>query len=309
MSTLRVPRWQKRFEAAPSKSTLRVPVTKGIPWCTPIAVDAKPSAPRKRTKSRAVRPNAGLEAAYRRAMTRLVDEMDNSVRYWVAACYRKNEPEVALAMDELPAQALLRAVRNLAKRWQKRFEAAAPKLAEWFAESSQTRSDAVLSKILRDGGFSVRWKMTKAMRDAMQATIGEQVGLIKSIPSQYFTQVEGMVMRSVASGRDLAPLARDLQKQYGVTKRRAAFIAQSQNNIATATLTRVRQLESGITKAIWVHSGGGKTPRPSHVKAGRDRVVYDVAKGWYDPHEKKYIWPGVLPRCRCVPRPVIRGFS
>jgi SPP1 gp7 family putative phage head morphogenesis protein len=307
MSTLRVPRWQKRFEAAPPKSTLRVPVTKGIPWGTPIAVHAKPVAPRKRGKPRAIRPNAGLEATYRRSMTRLVDEMDKSVRYWVTACYRKNEPEVALAMDELPAQALLKAVRSLAKRWQKRFEAAAPKLAEWFAESSQTRSDAVLRKILRDGGFSVRWKMTKAMRDAMQATIGEQVGLIKSIPSQYFTQVEGMVMRSVAAGRDLAPLSRDLQKQYGVTKRRAALIARDQNNKATATLTRVRQIEANIPQATWLHSGGGREPRPTHV--ANSGKVYDVAKGWFDPAIKKWIWPGTEINCRCVSRPVVKGFS
>ena len=241
----------------------------------------------------------------------MAGEMDASVRYWVAAAYRANEPEVArvAAEDELPAAALLRAVRVLAKRWLRRFEAAAPKLAAWFAGDAAKQSDAALRKILRDGGFSVRFKLTAAERDVMRATVAQNVALITSIPAQYFGQVEQSVMRSVAAGRDLGGLAKELRDHYGVTKRRAAFIARSQNNLATAALTRSRQLEVGITQATWLHSGGGKEPRPTHVKAGRDRQVYDVAKGWYDPHEKKHIWPGELPNCRCVCRPVVKGFT
>ena len=164
-------------------------------------------------------------------------------------------------------------------------------------------------QILRDGGFTVRFRMTKVMTEVMKATIGEQVGLIKSIPSAYFTQIEGMVMRAVSVGGDLGPLAKQLRKQYGVTKRRAALISRDQSNKATATLTRVRQLEVGITHAIWLHSGGGKEPRPTHVKAGRDRVVYDIAKGWWDPAISKYIWPGTEINCRCVTIPLVKGFS
>ena len=135
-------------------STLRVPVTKGIPWCTRVAIDAK-VASRKRAKPRPIRPNAGIEAMYRKRMIALVDEMAASVEHWVKAAYRANEPRAAgLAMDEAPADALRRAIQNLAKRWRKRFEEAAPKLADWFAQSAQDRSDKVLMKILRDGGFT-----------------------------------------------------------------------------------------------------------------------------------------------------------
>ena len=70
--------------------------------------------------------------------------------------------------------------------------------------------------------------MMPAMRDIMRATIGQQVSLIKSIPSQYFTNIESLVMRSVQTGRDLEQLTTDLQEQFGVTRRRAAFIARDQ---------------------------------------------------------------------------------
>jgi len=292
-------------------STLRVPVTKAVPAYTRpvVAADAKSARVARKRRPGAIRPNAGLEAAYRKAILRLVDEMGASVGYWVKSAYRRNEPEVArlLGEDELPSAAMLRAVRVLAKRWLRRFDAMAPKLAAWFAGDAARRSDAALRKILRDGGMSVRFKMTPAQRDAMQATIGEQVGLIRSIPQQHFAQVEGMVMRSVAAGRDLAPLARELREQFGVTKRRAALIARDQNNKATATLTRVRQIELDITEAKWLHSHGGRKPRPTHV--ANHGKVYKVAEGWFDPAIKKHIWPGTEINCRCVSRPVIKGFT
>jgi SPP1 gp7 family putative phage head morphogenesis protein len=259
---------------------------------------------------KAIRPNAGLTALYQAKLNSLIDEMNRSVAHWVESAYRQNEPEVSqLAEDESPAAAMRAAIRKLASRWLKRFDDAAPKLADWFATKASGRSDAVLKKILKDGGFSVEWKMTRAMNDVVQATIGQNVSLIKSIPSQYLNQVEGYVMRSIQTGRDLGQLSTDLQREFGVTKRRAALIARTQNNLATASMTRVRQQEAGITEAIWVHSGGGKEPRPTHLKAGRDRQRYDVSKGWFDPEVGKNIWPGELINCRCVSRPVVKGFS
>ena len=159
--------------------------------------------------------------------------------------------------------------------------------------------------MLKDAGFAVEWKLTPAANEVMQATIGEQIGLIRSIAQQHLTAVEGLVMRSVTTGRDLKQLTDDLQHQFGVTRRRAALIARDQNNKATATITRVRQQELGITHAVWVHSHGGKEPRPSHLKAGKEGVVYEIAEGWLDPDVGERIWPGTLINCRCVCKPIM----
>jgi SPP1 gp7 family putative phage head morphogenesis protein len=145
------------------------------------------------------------------------------------------------------------------------------------------------------------------MRDIMQATIGQQVSLIKSIPSQYFTSIEGLMMRSVQTGQDLEQMTKDLQEQFGVTRRRAAFIARDQNNKATASMTRARQDELGSTQAIWVHSGAGKHPRPTHVDMNGTK--YDVKKGMWDPAVKRWIFPGEEINCHCFSRSVISGFS
>lgn len=248
---------------------------------------------------RPVHPNCGIEAAYRRRLRRLIEEMNDSFLYWIKAAYRAHPPATAtMAMDESSAASQLRiAINKLTRQWKRNFDEAANELAKYFALAAHKRSDAVLRQILRKGGFSVRFKMTPAMKDVMKATIAEQVGLIKSIPQQYLVNVQGAVMRSVAAGRDLAPLAKEIEKQYGVTRRRAALIARDQNNKATASMTRVRQVELGIKEAVWLHSHGGRVPRPTHL--ANDGKRYDTSKGWFDPDPKvrRFIFPGELINC------------
>ncbi len=252
-----------------------------------------------------VRPNAGLTAAYQARLTRMLDEMQASLTYWLKAAYRATPPE--MAQDKSPARTLQDAFRKLSRRWLRKFDELAPELAVWFAQNVGDRSDAALKGSLKRAGFTVPFRVTAEVNDVLQGCIGEQVGLIRSIAQQHLTEVEGLVNRSVQQGRDLGYLSKELEARYGVTKRRAAFIASSQNNMATATITRARQASLGITRAIWCHSAGGRVPRPSHVKAGKDRLQYNVAEGALIDGEM--IYPGQLPRCRCVSKSVIQGFS
>lgn len=252
---------------------------------------------------RPVHANQGIEAAYRKRLDRLIDEMQRSLVYWLTAAYRRNVPEIA--QDESPAMALTKMMRSLAKQWQRRFDEAAQPVASEFAETSMSAADISLRNALRQKGFSVQFQLTRAANDVFQATVQENVGLIKSIAAEHLQDVQGLVMRSVTQGRDLEGLVEDLQKRYGVTKRRAAFIARDQNNKATATITRVRQQGLGIKQAKWRHSRGGKHPRKSHQEA--DGKVYDVDKGMLIDGE--YIRPGELPNCRCVAISIIPGFD
>lgn len=389
----------------------------GMPRPVPAAVAgamdrATATKPRRQRSRAGSRPNAALEALYRKRLERLVTEMAESVSYWMRAAYRQHEPVMAMdggkrerersgraddgahdagdtdggvrnrmaadashastagrggirdadaephlgsveggvsdgidiastrrgharpvslhlagdsarvishqarestsvgAMDARPPSAFLKAAFDrLRKRWEERFDTASGKLARWFAQSAATRSDERLRRILKDGGLSVRFTPTKAMRDVMEGTVQANVALIKSIPQQYLTQVEGYVMRSVQTGRDLHQLSNDLRRELGVTKKRAAFIAIDQNNKANASMTRVRQVELGIKQAVWVHSHAGKTPRKTHL--ANDGQPYDVERGWFDPDPKvkKRIFPGELPRCRCFSRSIIPGFK
>jgi hypothetical protein len=62
---------------------------------------------------RGVRPNAGIEAAYRKKLVALITEMDNSVQYWLRAAYRANEP--VMAQDRIARRRTNCATRS--KNW------------------------------------------------------------------------------------------------------------------------------------------------------------------------------------------------
>lgn len=251
-----------------------------------------------------VLPSAAVRSAYTRRLDAELAAMQKSLMRYLVAAYRANSPEI-MALDASPARELRAFMRKFARRWQSRFNDLAPKLAAYFATAAGDRVDGELKRMLREAGFTVKMQMTRTQNDVMQATIGENVELIKSIGAQHLAQVQGIVMRSVQEGRDLGTLTAALRDQFGVSQRRAANIARSQNNMATAALTRTRQTDLGITKAKWLHSAGGKTPRPEHVAfSGK---TYDVAQGaWL---EGKWTWPGREINCRCVSIPIIPGLD
>ena len=249
-------------------------------------------------------PSAGITAAYRRKLDAELKAMQADLLRYLRPTYKENSPEI-MALDASPARELRAFMRKFARRWQARFNALAPALAEYFATAVNDRVDGELRRMLRKAGFTVQMQLTRTQNDVLQATIGENVDLIKSVAAQHLTQIQGIVMRSVQEGRDLGTLTKALTEQYGVARRRAETIARSQNNMATASLTRTRQVDLGITKAKWLHSAGGRTPRPEHVAfSGK---TYEVAKGaWL---EGKWTWPGREINCRCVSIPIIPGLE
>lgn len=251
----------------------------------------------------AVRPNLGVESAYQRKLDALIDAMNRSVSRAILATYRADPPE--MAQDESSPVLLRGVIARLSRDWGRRFDDFAASVGSKFAKDAIGSADRSFAAGLKKAGFTIDWKMTPAANDIMRATIAEQVNLIKSIPAEYLTQVQGITMRSVQVGRDMGAMARELEHQFGVTKRRAATIARSQSNIATASITRARQQELGIDTAIWLHSAGGRVPRASHV--AMSGKPYKIAEGVILDGEK--VWPGTAINCRCVSKSLIKGLE
>lgn len=252
--------------------------------------------------ARAVHANRGQAARYRRQMEALTREMHESVVYWLTSTYR-NAPPI-IATDASPVKTMRRQLRELADRWVKRFEDAAPKIAEAYLKGAFKYTDSAMRQALKDAGWTVKFEMTPVVREAYEASLAENIGLIRSIPQQYLQQVEGIAMRSYTAGRDLAGMVKDLHKLYPKAADRCVLIARDQSNKANAVVTRTRQEELGIVEAIWMHSHAGKVPRPDHVAANGRR--YKVAEGCLISGE--YIRPGELINCRCTSRSVLPGF-
>lgn len=272
-------------------------------------------APNAKEKTLApVHPNAGLEAEYRRRLQALVDDMHKSLRWWLSAAYRGDLPDTValMAMDKSSAAQLDEVMKRLSRYWLRRFKTSARDLGKHFAKKVSQRSDGALEQALQRGGFAIKFKLTPAANDVLQATTKANVNLITNLAQKHLSEIEGLVMRSVQAGRDLESLTKDLEAKYKMTRKRAALIARDQNNKATASIVRTRQAELGIEQAKWLHSHAGKTPRPSHV--AMNGKTYDVKEGMWDPDadgkgKGRNVFPGELINCRCVSRSIIPALA
>lgn len=164
------------------------------------------------------RPSAALRTAYQKKLLRLVDKMSASVEWWLGAEYKKLYPKFAA---DGAAQDLAEELSRVMGKWQKEFNVMGKDMAKWFAKSSAGYTSQSIKEALKEAGYTVAFKNTRKVQDMIRSIVIENAGLIKSISSEYRTEVEGLIQRSVQAGRDIGFLREELEKRYGITKRRA----------------------------------------------------------------------------------------
>lgn len=250
------------------------------------------------------RASIALQNEYKKKLMKLIADMTKSVNWWLIARYRQNLGEIIAtdsASSELEAE-----LRKLFKQWGKKYDHMAHDISSWFTNASRKHTDRNLKSILKDYGFTVNNRLTRKQKATLRALTVENVNLIRSIHSRYFSELTTITMQSISRGRDLKYMQDELQKQYGVCKRRAELIARDQNNKATAVITHMRYEEVGITHAIWKHNSGAKEPRHTHLVA--DGKEYDIRKGLYFKDKGRHIFPGEEINCSCTSYPIVDTF-
>ena len=190
-----------------------------------------------------VRPNIGVHVAYQRRLDYLIERMRAGVISAIIAQWFRKPPR--LAQDASPAADLQSVIDQLSREWDARFDAFANREARQFSVEAMGSAERTFLHQLHDIGFAVKFKMTPASQDLLTATVKTQVDLIRSIPQETLTQIQGHVMRSAQVGRDAHSLAVALDEQFGVTKRRAATIAEIRR-------TRRRRPLPGRGRRNWV---------------------------------------------------------
>lgn len=255
----------------------------------------------KQTTLNAIQPNVGVEVAYRRALIKLLSEMQADLLIGL-------HPEInaeTMAQDQSLPNFLQSFFKRWSTGWRRKIDALMPDMIEKFVKQSFGHTEQSLTRALKKAGFAINFTMTKAVEEKTQAAIGENVSLVGSWANGYFAGIEQDVWEAIRTGSDLKTLTDQLQHRYGMTKKQAEFTARDQNAKAKATIEKVRRLELGITQAVWQHSHAGKKPRPSHVKA--NGKTFDIEKGMY--LDGKWVQPAEEFNCRCTSRAIIAGFN
>ena len=265
-------------------------------------MSAQARSVRRPQHGRDIKPDAALKSAYAEKLLRLVTAMHRSAAYWLLAEYRRQLPRVEhyMAQDASPAVDMLARLKAQLRRQRRIFDEKAQIYAEWFtgrADAGATaRTRTSLGELL---GTVPRMGMTRNVNNVLQAVKAENVNLISDLAAKYFTELEGLILRSVREGRDIAGLTRDLEERFGICRRRALLIARDQNNKASAAISRARMQDAGITEAVWRHSGRAKHPRQSHVNA--DGTIFPLDEGCLI--DGDLLFPGEAVNCGCTAAP------
>lgn len=134
------------------------------------------------------------------------------------------------------------------------------------------------------------------LRPLVTNFVAENVALIKSLPTQYFSEIERIVTANVSRGVRHEQIAKMLEERFSITQSRARLIARDQVGKFHGQLAQTRQEALGVTRYIWrtVHDN---RVRIEHQK--RDGVVF----AWNRPPADGI--PGQAVNCRCYADPIL----
>lgn len=144
----------------------------------------------------------------------------------------------------------------------------------------------------------------------------ENTRLIKTIPEQYFSALQGIFSRGLQEGIMTKDLKDQVRALYGVTDKRARVIARDQVSKLNGQLTQKRQTGCGIPMYIWSTSKDERV-RASHAEHDGHMYFWQpytgppaerpicpkCGKPVHDPPAKGH--PGREIQCRCVALPVV----
>ena len=138
------------------------------------------------------------------------------------------------------------------------------------------------------------------LADELAAAVAENVGLIESIPEQYFDEVERIVLRGFRAGQRSEVLGDEISERFGVSRKRGAFIARDQIESLNGNLTRNRQINLGIPGYIW-RTALDERVRPTHADLEGEPFSWDDPPVTNSRGDRNH--PGGDFNCRCVAEP------
>ncbi len=184
----------------------------------------------------------------------------------------------------------------------KRFERAAEQSAERVNRTNSHNNGLLMRSIINVDPV----KFEPWLKPEINLFVKNNVSLIKTLPSEAFSDIEQMLFRDSRRGLSPQELRKNIKEIFDTTDSRAALIARDQVSKFNGSLSELRQTKAGIVEYEWLTSDDGRV-RPDH-----DRLNHTIQR-WDDPPitvrtgkrsgEKNH--PSGDIACRCVAVPVM----
>ena len=248
----------------------------------------------------------GIEERYSRELRKLAREMTKATQEAVKELFRTPDAKEFFAQDASIALQARQMLNLLTSRFDRLYTSYASRLARKMLGDVDEQSKANLKRSFKKMTGEVTLKvddMPQGMRDMFEASISENVDLIKSIPTQYLDRIKGAVNRSITGTGGIGPLQEEIKKYGGMTERRSRNIALDQCRKAYNNVNIERSKAAGVKKGIWVHTGGTKEPRKLHKEYNGKE--FSLTEGAPIGDKGQNVIPGEEPFCRCNWIPLI----
>lgn len=138
--------------------------------------------------------------------------------------------------------------------------------------------------------------------ELMRALLGEQVGLISSLPLEAAARVHEWTVRGLETSERPARVAEMIYASGHVARSRAELIARTEVARTSSKLVEARARHVGSEGYIW-RTAGDTDVRPLHKK------LNGVFISWDDPpvagSAGQRAHAGQIYSCRCIPEPVV----
>ena len=265
----------------------------------------------KRKKPKGIKAPVAVGVAYNAELQRMVREVSKDIRDNIVPLVRALEPQYqtdsVINTRDNWVDILTNALTLLKNKWSSpMFVEASNRLASKFVLSASAANEKKFTDNMRSFGINV-YADSQELRDYLAASSYDNSRLIQSIPAQYLTQVDSIVMTNVRAGGRSSSIVKLLSDQFGVTSRRAKFIARDQTAKINGDLNKIRQQNAGFEYFQWIDSDDERV-RDRHEDIAEKVTAY--GKGiyrWDNPplsSKGTPIIPGQDYQCRCIARPV-----
>lgn len=241
----------------------------------------------------------------KRMYSTMIAEYQKAIEEWA------DEPSVRrhYGMDATPASKVNALFDALQKRWSRILGGFAKELADSFTKKVDQHSERTVFHSLKTAGVDQpRSTYTKNIANTIGAASDFNNTLITNVGKDIHEKIYNAVMLSLTSPnpeeQGLTGIHNAIAKAGHFSKERADLIARDQNSKLYSSLNVDRMEQNGVDKFRWVHSGGGKVPRQTHLDKDGEIFEIDDPRLWQGPKADQGP-PGWAINCRCRAVPVI----
>ena len=252
---------------------------------------------RKERKKRVIplRTPKAPAVKYRRTLDLLVKKLKHDVNTQIVPLLRQLQSEY---VTDVYAKTLEEAFNSLRRNYVDINEQAKIVSASFVNGMDTVNKNRFYKSVDKAIGIDLQSVVqNEGLEDILVATTRENVSLIRSIPEEYFKNIESIVFSGTTQGRDATSMISQIIEQGDVSTRRAKLIARDQSSKLNSALNQKRQDNLGIKEYIWRTGGDGRV-RSSH--SSKNGKVFR----WDDP-PKDTGHPGQDIQCRCVAQAII----